>query len=98
MRRIHFILLLTMAGWCSNAPCAEPPADASADAAFNKLADEYITGFLAWRPLEAMQLGFHEYDGKLTDFSRASVDGEVARLKEFDHRLDRIKSGGAACG
>jgi hypothetical protein len=35
-----------------------------------------------------MQLGFHQYDGKLTDYSRASIDGELARLKEFDRRLD----------
>jgi hypothetical protein len=32
-------------------------AAGSGDAAFNQLADEYLTGFLAWRPLQAMQLG-----------------------------------------
>jgi uncharacterized protein (DUF885 family) len=63
-------------------------AAGSGDAAFNQLADEYLTGFLAWRPLQAMQLGFHQYDGKLTDYSRASIDGEIVRLKEFDRRLD----------
>ncbi len=59
-------------------------------AAFNMLVDDYLTGFLAWRPLQAMQLGFHQYDGLITDYSRASVDGEIARLEDFDRRLDGI--------
>jgi uncharacterized protein (DUF885 family) len=92
MRKIHFLLLMALAGCSSNAPRMEPPDNAGADAVFNQLADEYLTGFLAWRPLAAMQLGFHEYDGKLTDYSRASIDGELGRLKDFDHRLDGIKS------
>ena len=92
MRKIHFLLLMALAGCSSNTPPMEPPANNSGDAAFNQLAEEYLTGFLAWRPLEAMQLGFHQYDGKLTDFSRASIDGEVARLQDFDHRLDAMKS------
>jgi uncharacterized protein (DUF885 family) len=51
-----------------------------------------LTGYLAWRPQEAMQLGFHEFDGKMTDFSKASIDGELARLKEFERRLDGINT------
>src|SRR5437879_9749955 len=37
-----------------------------------------------------MQLGLHEYDGRLTDFSMASIQAELARLKSFDKRLDGI--------
>jgi uncharacterized protein (DUF885 family) len=84
MRRIFYLLLVALAG-CSTTPPL-------ADAAFNRFADEYLTGYLAWRPLEAMQLGFHQYDGKLTDFSRASIDAEVARLKDFDQRLDDMSN------
>jgi len=29
-------------------------------------------------------LGLHEYDGKLTDYSRASIEAELARLKRHD--------------
>jgi uncharacterized protein (DUF885 family) len=93
MKKLHFFLLIALAGCCSNGPRPAAAGDGSGDAAFNQLADEYLTGYLAWRPLEAMQLGFHEYDGKLTDYSHASIDGETARLKEFDRRLAAMKIG-----
>jgi uncharacterized protein (DUF885 family) len=56
------------------------------------LADEYLAGYLAWRPQTGTALGFHEYDGKLTDFSQASLDAELARLKAFGQRLGQLKS------
>jgi uncharacterized protein (DUF885 family) len=62
----------------------------SNDATFDKLAEEYISGYLAARPLEAVALGFHEYDGKLGDYSRASIDAELARLKRFDEKFQKL--------
>src|SRR5580698_9273639 len=92
MKKLYSFLLIALAGCSSNGPTPEPAATGSGDAAFNQLADEYLTGYLAWRPLQAMQLGFHEYDGKLTDYSRGSVEGEIARLKAFDLRLDAMNT------
>jgi uncharacterized protein (DUF885 family) len=92
MKRIRLILSVALAGCLLSGPGLASADAGSGDAALNQLADEYLTGFLAWRPLQAMQLGFHQYDGKLTDYSRASIDGELARLKEFDHRLDGIET------
>lgn len=60
------------------------------DTAFAKLADEYIQGYLAWRPQAGTALGFHQYDGKVTDFSKASLDRELARLQSFDRRLAEL--------
>ena len=60
------------------------------DAAFTKLADEYIEGYLAWRPQAGTALGFHQYDGKVTDFSKTSLDRELARLQSFDRRLAEL--------
>ena len=93
MKMNCFLLLIALAGCTSSGTRPEPsaPGNGSGDAAFRQLGDEYLTGYLAWRPLAAMQLGFHEYDGKLTDFSKASVDGEIVRLKEFQHRLSDLK-------
>ena len=88
MKKIHSILWAALAACFLSGPSLDAAGEGGGDAAFNQLADEYLTGFLAWRPLQAMQLGFHQYDGKLTDFSRVSIDGELARLKEFDRRLD----------
>ena len=70
----------------------------TADADFNQLADEYLAGYLAWRPPTGTGLGFHEYDGKLTDFSRASLDGELARLKSFDQRLAALNPARLSAG
>ena len=68
--------------------CASPKT--SPDAEFQKLSEEYLRGYLAWRPSIGMSLGLHEYDGLVTDFRRASLDAELRRLKEFDAKLARL--------
>jgi uncharacterized protein (DUF885 family) len=65
---------------------------ASGDAAFIKLSDEFIDGYLAWRPQTGVYLGYHEYDGKITDYSKASIATEIARLKEYEKNLSEIDS------
>ena len=57
------------------------------DAAFTRLADEFLAGYLAWRPQTGTTLGLHEYDGKVTDFGAASVAAELDRLNRFDQKL-----------
>ena len=78
----------TIFGWVAlMVGLAAMPVRAAADPAtvarFTRLADEYIDGYLAWRPLVGTQLGLHAYDGRITDFSRASLDAERARLGRF---------------
>lgn len=65
-------------------------AENVAEATFQRLADDYLDGHLAWRPLMATQLGLHDYDGKITDFSRASLDAERARLGRYARELAAI--------
>ena len=60
------------------------------DAEFASVSDEFIRGYLAARPLEAVALGFHEFDGKINDYTRLSIDAEVSRLKRFDDRLKKF--------
>jgi uncharacterized protein (DUF885 family) len=60
------------------------------DAEFTSVSDEFIRGYLAARPLEAVALGFHEYDGKINDYTRLSIDAELARLTRFDDRLKKF--------
>ncbi len=62
----------------------------SGDAAFKQISDSFITGYLAWRPQSAVALGYHEYDGKVTDYSKASLDNELKRLKDFDRQLNAV--------
>ena len=79
------LLILTPLNWT-----AASAAPASGDARFSQLAEEYISGFLKWRPLTGTSLGFHQYDGKATDFSQPSLDIELTRLKSFDRRLEEL--------
>jgi uncharacterized protein (DUF885 family) len=57
------------------------------DTEYEAVAEEYIKGYLAVRPLLAVSLGFHEYDGKTADYSRLALDAELTRLRRFDDRL-----------
>lgn len=84
MTILRFLSILLLFFWV---PSGRAQSD---DATFDKLAEEYISGYLAARPLEAVSLGFHEYDGKLWDHNRASIDAEVARLKRFDESLQKF--------
>ncbi len=97
----EFLLLsaLMMAG-CARLPQSSSTAAKPGDAAFAKAADEYLAGFLAWRPQTGTTLGLHQYDGRITDFSQASLNAELARLKAFERRLgalDTTDLGPKAC-
>src|SRR5438876_11148440 len=60
------------------------------DAEYEAVAEEYIHGYLAAHPLQGTALGFHEYDGKISDYSRLALDAEVSRLRRFDDRLAKF--------
>jgi uncharacterized protein (DUF885 family) len=73
--------------------CRENPKSiqsGSGDAAFQKLSEEFITGYLAWRPEFSVYLGFHEYDGKTSDLRKGSIENELARLKAYDQILNQL--------
>ncbi|MFL6582942.1 MAG: DUF885 domain-containing protein [Chthoniobacterales bacterium] len=72
----------------SPSPSATPPQ--TPDAEFTAVADEFIHGYLAARPLQATNLGIHDFDGRAPDFNRLAIDAEIARLKRFDERLKKF--------
>jgi uncharacterized protein (DUF885 family) len=61
------------------------------DAELDSVAEEYIRGYLAARPLQATALGFHEYDGRINEDTRLAIDAELARLRRFDDRLTKFE-------
>ena len=85
LTRLFFVLLLL--GFPIFARAAAEP---STDAELDKVADDYIKGWLAAHPLEATSLGFHEFDGRINDYTRLSIDAELSRLKRFDQRLAKF--------
>src|SRR5436189_5161048 len=60
------------------------------DAEYEAVAEEYVKTHLAAHPLQGTALGLHEYDGKISDYSRLALDAEVSRLRRFDDRLAKF--------
>ncbi len=63
------------------------------DGEYEAVAEEYIKGYLGAHPLQGTALGLHEYDGKITDYSRLALDAELSRLRRFDDRLSKFDPG-----
>jgi uncharacterized protein (DUF885 family) len=60
------------------------------DAEYDAVAEEYVKTYLAAHPLQGTGLGLHEYDGKISDYSRLALDAELSRLRRFDDRLAKF--------
>src|ERR1700730_7028215 len=87
-KTLSFVLvLLTL---CLRAAAFAAQAD---DAEYEAVAEEYIKAYLAAHPLEGTALGLHEYDGKISDYSRLALDAELSRLRRFDDRLKKFDAG-----
>ena len=87
--RLLLTLLISLGGLLPGAAWAvETPAPASA---FDKLALDFVAGYLAARPLRGVALGFHQYDGKIGDYSRLAIDAEIERLKRFQAEFQKLE-------
>ncbi len=64
--------------------------NANADDTFHSISEAIITGYLAWRPANGVGLGYHQYDGLVTDLSKASISKELERLKGDVQKLAAI--------
>ncbi len=65
-------------------------ADEAADAAFQKIADDFLHGYFLARPLSGVALGLHEFDGLAPDCAPAALAAEQKRLHDFDARFAAI--------
>jgi uncharacterized protein (DUF885 family) len=58
---------------------------------FEKVSDEYFDQvYFHYGPTTATQVGYHQYDGQLENFSRKNIDAEIAALKDFEKRIEAI--------
>ncbi len=93
MKIVHLAFALLVAASnaaTSRSPTPSPTPPPSPDAELDNVAEEFIRGYLAARPLQATALGFHQYDGRINDYTRLSIDAELARLKRFEERLKKF--------
>src|SRR5499427_10763481 len=79
-------LISLLALLLASAACAAQMQDAEYEA----VAEEYVKTYLAAHPLQGTALGFHEYDGKISDYSRLALDAELSRLRRFDDSLAKF--------
>src|SRR6476660_9266175 len=80
------LVIILLALWLPSAVFAAQTQDAE----FEGVAEEYVKTYLAAHPLHGTALGFHEYDGKISDYSRLALDAELSRLRRFDDRLAKF--------
>ncbi len=57
------------------------------DDEFEKIAKDYLEGFLSSHPEYATELGDHRFDQELTDYLTATRDRQLARAKHFRESL-----------
>ena len=69
---------------------AQPPVPAG-NPAFGKFVDDYFAASFSANPLQGTSAGFHEYDAKMPDLSRAGIERRVAELEGQLARLAALK-------
>jgi uncharacterized protein (DUF885 family) len=68
---------------------ATKPGDCPARKDLDAIVDEWLTRF----PKKGRELGLHEHDGKVADYSRAGIDSKIAWLKRTQKRLEKLDTG-----
>ena len=71
----------------ATSPTAAPDTQ---DAAYTALAQQYYTQWLQLNPVSAAQLGLHDYDAQLGDYSGKAVQAQLAHDQAFLDRLATI--------
>lgn len=87
MKKYIFLLVIftTLLMSCKNG--VKKASTDQGDTNFQKLAEDFISGYLDWRPENAVSIGFHNYDGKVSDFSKKSLQKELKRLDTYNEIL-----------
>src|SRR3982074_3501966 len=60
------------------------------DDEFQKIANDYVEGYLASHPEYATELGDHRFDAELTDYSPATLVRLLARARQFREALKKF--------
>ncbi|HMD77870.1 MAG TPA: DUF885 domain-containing protein [Terracidiphilus sp.] len=64
---------------------------------FERVSDEYFDQvYFHYAPTNGTQVGYHQYDAQLEDYSRKNIDAEIAALKSFEKRIEAIHPDAAA--
>ncbi|HET9282655.1 MAG TPA: DUF885 domain-containing protein [Candidatus Angelobacter sp.] len=82
MRFLLFFLLLAPLLHAKTKPAPAKNAQSAAD--FTAMADRYFDEYyFKFNPTQGTAAGFHQYDNQLENYSRASINQQIAILKKF---------------
>lgn len=90
MRR--WVIAVALLAACSSPARRQPdppatPAESAVERAFVASAQRFLDGHFAFRPSFAVELGLHEYDGKVPDRAPAALAAERRRLAAAEVEL-----------
>src|SRR5271166_335245 len=89
-----FIVLIS-GGWMTTTLHAKTEASPDVAADFRKLASDYFEQvYFKFSPSVGTLDGLHQYDALLEDYSRASVEQQIAALKSFEVKFDGVAETG----
>jgi len=86
MKRTFSLLALPLL-WVGAAAAAA--SESGNDPAFARFVDEYFDSRFASSPMAGTSAGFHQYDAKMPDYSRAAIEKRIEALKT---QLARLQS------
>lgn len=92
-RLVKFALIGSLVLIASFALAQTKAAQAGPTAAFDKLADQYFSDYyFKFNPTQGTAAGFHQYDTQLENYSKASIDEQIAVLQDQKKKFDALKA------
>ena len=89
--RQGFKAISVVAGLLVVAGCANNTNKESADARFERMTEEFVRTHYEHRPLAAVALGWHRYDGQFQVRDAQNIADEVTRLRKYDRIFDAFR-------
>lgn len=91
---MKFALRLLALGACMSAILAASAATPRSNTRFQQLSDEYFDRvYFPSSPTGGTVIGYHQYDAQLENFSRSSIDSEIAALRKYEQLTVAIPAG-----
>ena len=94
MRKFVFLMAIGVFMASANAVYA---ANENWKQQFEKASNDFFDQvYFHYSPTSGTQVGYHQYDTRLEDYSRKNIDAEIAALKNFEKRIEAIHPDSAA--
>jgi len=90
MKNLVILLVVFTTTFISCKEGIKSSSSSKLDTKFEQISEDFLSGYLAWRPELSVALGFHEFDGKVSNFCKESLQKEHERLIKYDQMLNGL--------